>query len=270
MAFNSFMKVVLKVVQRMKVPPVNLKKNKYLQNIMDELPPSMISINELYVCPCGFYESDIDRCTNHFSIIHKGYCHNGVSYSNQMFRCICGKAFNRFEEIEEHCRIKKTNCMRNYQITLNTRCFICNITFEYECELKVHKKTKRHIEKDTGTYKDISLHCKICDIHCLSRSLMEKHLKTKKHLARLESPKVDLECKICNIKCLSQNQMKAHLETTKHKQLAETGEKLLDLECKICNIKCRGQKEMKKHLETKKHKKNGLINSDISPSQNAT
>lgn len=95
---------------------------------------------------------------------------------------------------------------------------ICNITFEYECDLKKHQKTKTHIEKENGTYKDIPLECKVCNIRCLSRALMETHLQTKKHLSMVESPVLDLECKVCNIKCRGQKEMRAHLETKKHKK----------------------------------------------------
>jgi hypothetical protein len=183
---------------------------------MGDLPKSMKTVNDLFVCPCGYHTSDVDQVDCHFSIKYKGYCHNGIGYFNDQFKCICEKSFDSFEDTEEHCILKKRRCMYNNEVIEQTRCKVCKLNFEFPCDLKTHQKTKTHKEKASGLYKDISLHCNLCNVSCLSRNLMESHLKTKKHIARLESPPIALECTLCNIKCLSQAQMKKHLETKKH------------------------------------------------------
>lgn len=190
---------------------------------MDEIPGFMRCINKVVVCPCGFdcYIDETDTINSHVSKVDpKGYCHNGITFIDNKFKCICDKLFDTFEDMEGHVSLKRRRCMNIYLIDKETSCKTCNLRFEYKYQLEKHLKTKTHIEKTNGTYKEISLHCNICNIHCLSKALMETHLKTKKHLARLEGPPLDLECKICNVKFKTQPHIQKHLETKKHNKLA--------------------------------------------------
>jgi hypothetical protein len=233
---------------------------------MVEIPKFMKQINRVIVCPCGFdlYIDNIHELSSHISCTHpKGYCNNGMNFIEHKITCICGKSFDTFDQAEEHVKLKKRRCMNNYLTVYETTCQVCKISFENKNQLNRHEKSNRHIEKLNGTYKDIPLYCKICNIHCLSRNLMEQHLQTKKHKRLVESgecvgKKLDLDCKICNVKFTSQTQIRSHLNTKKHKDMIASGkiaDEKISLTCDICKITCPSQKTIRAHLETKKHKK---------------
>jgi hypothetical protein len=148
-----------------------------------------------------------------------GFCENGIRIGKKrQYQCICGMEFSNDDDSSKHIEDTEYKCIEDALKLESRECKICQIDFNGPMELERHKKTKKHIEKERGTYNDISLHCIVCDIKCTTKLRMETHLKTKKHLARVESPPLELECKLCNIKCLSQKQIKAHLETKKHKK----------------------------------------------------
>ena len=196
---------------------IKLKKIQYIYKEMDDAP-FIKDDSGWYICGCG-HSTVLSKIEEHMSIDFKGFCKNGIRKGKTSpYQCICGADFCEWERSEKHVIDKDDKCMLNALKYKNRSCEVCDIEFRGEAELKIHKKTKTHIEKENGTYKDIPLYCKVCDIKCLSRALMETHLKTKKHISLSEFPAVDLECKACNIKCRGQKEMRKHLETKKHKK----------------------------------------------------
>lgn len=171
-----------------------------------------------YICGCG-HSAILSKIEEHMSSDCTGYCKEGMRrYKDTQFQCICGAVFSDWDRSEKHVLDKNGKCMESALRYKSRSCSICDLDFRGTAELTRHQKTKTHKEKASGTYKDIPLDCKVCNISCLSRNLMEIHLQTAKHKARVESPPLALECNLCNIKCLSQAQMKKHLETKKHKK----------------------------------------------------
>lgn len=169
-----------------------------------------------YVCGCG-HSTILPKIELHMSPDFPGYCSEGIRVGKtKYYQCICGSEFDDQETCEKHILKKESKCMENALKYKSRSCNICDLEFRGCVELTRHNQTKGHIQKLSGTYKEVDLFCKLCNIKCLSRNLMEKHLQTKKHLNKLNEPSLDLECKVCNIKCLSQKQMKAHLATKKH------------------------------------------------------
>ncbi len=152
--------------------------------------------------------------------IGNGFCNNGIRCNSlKDYECVCGKKNmkSNYESFIHHLR--EWTCMKKKLLSITSRCNTCNLDLHSISALERHKKTKRHIERESVNIEiPTCLKCDSCKITCRGQKEMIAHLKTKKHLARLESPPLELECKLCNIKCLSQKQMKAHLETNKHKK----------------------------------------------------
>jgi hypothetical protein len=171
-----------------------------------------------YVCGCGF-STVFSKVNDHMSTDFVGYCKEGVRKGrNTEYQCICGAEFSCWESMEKHVLDKEGKCVRSALNYKGRTCSICDLEFRVDAELKRHLLTKKHIEKSNGTYKDIELFCKTCNISCLSRNLMEKHLSTNKHVQRKKEGTLNLTCEHCNITCRGQNQMKTHLATNKHKK----------------------------------------------------
>ena len=227
---------------------------------MDEVPLFFKQINEMYVCPCGYYTSKIDDISPHMSYQSRPFCNNGIGYKDDMYICVCEKKFATFDDIETHYKLKKGRCFGNYIVMLNTRCQLCKITFECKYDLERHKTTKLHIKKETGVYTDISLHCNVCDIQCLSKSHMKKHIETTRHKNKIDDP---LFCKTCKIRRPNAKEFETHIKTKKHQTMIASGKvagEKISLHCETCNITCPSQATMKTHLETNKHIK--LLNKD--------
>jgi len=239
-----------------------------------------------FLCGCGYSHVNEEMLHNHCSNKIEGYCLKGIKLGKKSrYSCICGREFDDVNVSERHAN--NSRCMIDAIDRFGKTCEVCDLECRSLIELEKHKKTKTHIQKESGDHVDI--YCEVCKIECNGQQQMKKHLETRKHLRNFnkeetycklcnlqcdcpaaykrhiysnshlekETPtKLEVECKVCNVKYISQNQIKAHLESKKHKRLLV--EPSIPLHCSVCNIQCQSQATIKAHLETKKHKKRCL------------
>lgn len=169
-----------------------------------------------YICGCN-YSCILSGIQNHMSDIFTGYCIEGIRKGkDSLYQCICGVPFEDWESCEKHLQKADGKCLRDSIKYKSRSCEVCDLEFRGQVELDRHNLTKSHIERSNGTFKEIDLYCKICDIRTASKALMETHLKSKKHKRLLVEPSIPLECSTCNIRCISQAQIRVHLATKKH------------------------------------------------------
>ena len=185
---------------------------------MEKLPEGCyIDNSTLYACYCMNYhckkESDL---MEHFNTtFDSGFCKTGLKFvaKNEVY-CVCGKMYKTLTDAVVH--VERYRC----DVKVGSYCKKCELQFQSVAHYKQHCTTKKHIEGDGPTIKNLS--CEACNITCWSPKHMKTHLASAKHKQRSEEGTLPLTCDICQITCKGQKQMKAHLETNKHKKLSST------------------------------------------------
>jgi hypothetical protein len=145
-----------------------------------------------YICMCGRFQTyDLGDVGKHMSTEFEGYCVRGLkAISNRTYKCICGDKFlepngwkdERYRAYEHVCiqlEGKEYVCMNRYR----NKCKKCNLQLDSPSALKLHYKSKSHINFEMK----VDLYCKVCDIKCDCQKEMLAHLATSKHKKRTAS-----------------------------------------------------------------------------------
>jgi hypothetical protein len=166
-----------------------------------------------YDCYCtyGYYATE-DELREHFNTtFDTGFCKTGLRFiSKDEIECICGNIYETRTKAAVHIKLRRCD------VKVGSYCKKCELKFQSVAHYKQHCTTKKHIEGNGPTIKDLS--CEACNIKCWSPKHMKIHLESAKHTQRSTEGTLPLTCDVCQITCKGQKQMKAHLETNKHKK----------------------------------------------------
>jgi len=185
---------------------------------MSELPAGCYMDKKWrYVCFCvEFRCEELDELREHLKVFDGTFCGFGLQYvSSNEVKCICGKVFPN--KIKASCHADYVRCF----VQVASYCKKCELQFKSVAHFKVHCETKKHIEGDGPTIKNLK--CEVCDIQkCWGPKQMKAHLLTAKHKQRVEEGTLPRTCDVCQITCKGQKQMTAHLKTAKHQSRTKT------------------------------------------------
>jgi hypothetical protein len=144
-----------------------------------------------YMCMCYRFKTDnLDEVSSHMSEF-EGYCLRGVKcVGHEKFKCICGDEF--FEKkgwkstrtlLNDHICNQIEGVIQKCLNKFRAKCQKCNLQLDSPAALKLHLKTKSHLNFENK----VPLHCKICDVKSDCQKEMLTHLKTKKHIKKTDS-----------------------------------------------------------------------------------
>lgn len=134
---------------------------------------------------------------------------------------VCNRYYHEgpwaYNNIYNHLRTKEHR--ERMELRQSNYCNTCELQFPTASKMAAHCETKRHKQKEAGTY-STKLHCDVCDRTFTCPSHYQYHIATKAHAKMANPPKRD--CDICGIHVTTDKQMEAHLATKKHRRNVES------------------------------------------------
>jgi hypothetical protein len=145
-----------------------------------------------YTCVCDQFRTEyINEVSSHMSTEFEGYCLRGIKcIEKDKFVCICGEQFFEIKKEKstrwqayEHVCDQMEKRIQVCSSKFRNKCQKCNLQLDSPSALKLHLKTKSHLNFENK----VPLHCKICDVKADCQKEMLTHLKTKKHIKKTDS-----------------------------------------------------------------------------------
>lgn len=115
-------------------------------------------------------------------------------------------------------------------------CSVCCKQFNFASQMAAHLVTKRHKQKEAGTYTE-TIRCEPCDRTFTCPSHYQYHISTRAHARKLLPPP-QRSCDVCGIKVTTDKQMEAHFATKKHQKLSQMENLLVSLPPEPTPLSC--------------------------------